>query len=116
MRSESLQAQKVRALCVLRDGDCRLNDDSLWSFFGACSGESEWAHLEDKRRFKTRGMAPEDRHTTAGSLQLCTGHHRRYDGARPRLHIKAGSSRGADGPLGFACGPYSYMEKDRGMA
>jgi hypothetical protein len=49
---------------------------------GLCDGVSEWAHLGDKKRFKTRGQAPEVRHTTAGSLMLCTKHHQDYDAGR----------------------------------
>jgi hypothetical protein len=47
-----------------------------------CHGVSEWAHLGDKKRFKTRGQAPEIRHTTAGSLMLCQKHHADYDAGR----------------------------------
>lgn len=110
-RVESLQAQKVRAQVFERDGDCRLNVPSLVDLFGACSGESEWAHLGDMRRFKTRGKAPAERHTTAGSLRLCSGHHAQYDGrARPRIGIQPASSDGADGRLGFFKGAAIYVE------
>ncbi len=95
-RVESKVAQAVRALCVLRDGDCRLHGIG----FGDCGGESEWAHLNEHRRFLTRGKAPEQRHTTEGSLMLCTTHHARLDGReRPRIEIRALSSHGADGRL-----------------
>jgi hypothetical protein len=65
----------------------------------ACDGASEWAHLEDKRRFKTVGMEPEERHTTGGSLMLCKSHHVAYD--RHRIKITILSRAGADGPLRF---------------
>lgn len=85
--------KSVRAQCVERDGYCRV----AAQFMDAkCEGVSEWAHLGDKRRFKTRGRAPESRHTTAGSLMLCTAHHRAYD--QRRLAIVG---EDADQPLSF---------------
>jgi hypothetical protein len=92
LRVETLVKQKVRARCVERDGDCRLQRTAL---FGPCSGESEWAHLGEKKRARTRGMPPEQRHTTQGSLMLCTGHHRMYDAGR--LGIEPLTPDGADG-------------------
>jgi hypothetical protein len=92
--------KSVRALCVERDGYCRLTRDWSWELvmptFGACEGPSQWAHLGDKKRFKTRGQAPEVRHTTAGSLMLCDRHHDDYD--EGRLNI---SGDDADGVLRF---------------
>lgn len=88
----------VRARCVERDGDCRIGDWELnpddWhddALRGdgqpaiVCEGRSEWAHLGDKKRFKTRGMPAERRHTTAGSLMLCTRHHTDYDHGRLQI-------------------------------
>lgn len=92
---EALVKQKVRALCVERDGDCRLHGAAGFT----CSGESEWAHLGEKKRARTRGMKPEQRHTTAGSLMLCTGHHRAYDAGALRIEIL--TMAGADGLLRF---------------
>lgn len=96
----------VRAMVVDRDGYCRLSArvqrlsrDEREDITMPCEGESEWAHLEDKRRARTVGMAPEERHTTAGSLMLCRAHHRAYDGAR--ISITLLSRYGADGPLRF---------------
>jgi hypothetical protein len=107
-RIETKVAMAVRALVSLRDGDCRL------SCLGDCRGESEWAHLGKFRRFATRGMTPEQRHTTEGSIMLCTAHHDRYDGrARPRIDIQAASSLGADGRLVVKCGPSLYLEPAR---
>jgi hypothetical protein len=89
----------VRAQCVTRDGTCRYAKDVSTH---RCNGPSEWAHLGDKRRSKTRGQAPEVRHTTAGSLMLCQQAHAQYDGRqRPRLSITATTKRGADGPLRY---------------
>ncbi|MES2341685.1 MAG: hypothetical protein V4597_08405 [Pseudomonadota bacterium] len=112
-RAEGRQKKAVRARCATRDGTCRavfgpaLHGDTLDQDTAGheCQGPSEWAHLGDKRRGKTRGMAPEERHTTAGSLMLCRSLHRRYDGqARPRLEIEKLSDKGADGPLRFTRG------------
>lgn len=90
-RAESQRKKSVRAQCVDRDGFCRLMG------LGPCSGVSEWAHLGDKKRFKTRGQAPEIRHTTAGSFMACSGHHRRYDAGE--IQIEPTTERGADGSL-----------------
>lgn len=94
-RAEAKVKQQVRARCVERDGDCRLR--GAYGF--TCSGDSEWAHLGESRRAHTRGMAPEVRHTTAGSLMLCTGHHRAYDAGR--LKVRCLTLKRADGLLGF---------------
>jgi hypothetical protein len=75
----------VRSQCVDRDGFCRVwrdDDGAECPADSGCIGTSEWAHLGDKKRFKTRGQAPELRHTTAGSLMLCTKHHQDYDQGR----------------------------------
>ncbi len=64
---------------------------------------SQWAHVRGTTRAETRGMKPEERHTTAGTLMLCEFHHDRYDGRkRPRIHIAAMTELGADGPLEFS--------------
>lgn len=109
-RLESKVAQAVRALVSLRDGDCRIGPP-LWPMFGECRGSSEWAHLNDCRRFRTRGMAPAQRHSTEGSLMLCTSHHNRLDmRARPIIDIRPMSSHGADGRLVIKCGELVYLE------
>lgn len=97
LRVESVVKQKVRALCVERDGDCRLSRATGH----VCGGESEWAHMGDKKRARTRGMKPELRHTTAGSLMLCTLLHRAYDAGD--LLINPVTPDGADGLLRFTC-------------
>ena len=104
-RAEKKVADVVRAACVERDGYCRLRrefplDYLIRASLFTCYGPSEWAHLGDKKRFKTRKMAPHERHTTAGSAMLCATHHRRYD--RGELTIQPLSERGADGPLSFS--------------
>jgi hypothetical protein len=85
--------------------DCRLqnlSDRYEGTSDFTCDGPPEWAHLQAKRRSKTRGQPPDVRHTTEDSLILCRRHHARYDGReRPRLEIEALSTRGADGPLRF---------------
>lgn len=105
------QAQKVvkrvRAHCVERDGGCRLgewernpDDWHAEDLEGdCCDDSSEWAHFADQKRYRTRGMVADVRHTTAGSLMLCRTHHRAYD-ART-LNITAMTNTGCDGPLRF---------------
>ena len=85
---------RVRSACVERDGRCRLAGTI---FHSDCFGRSEWAHLKDKRRFKTVGQAPGQRHCTAGSLMLCQIHHGRYD--RHELTIEPLTEHGADGTV-----------------
>jgi len=55
-----------------------------------------WAHMEGHRRFETRGLPPEQRHSTAWTLMLCAKHHADYDARRLRI------TGNADGPLEFA--------------
>lgn len=93
-RAEAKQIQAVRAKCVRRDGYCRFSGGSV----GPCSGRSEWAHFDEHRRFKTRGMDPAERHSTAGSFMACTGHHRAYD-AHEMTVSAIDQTLGADGPL-----------------
>lgn len=97
-RREAQQVKSVREQCVERDGRCR------WALpgspLGRCDGPSEWAHLGDKKRFKTRGQDPEERHTTGGSAIMCKAHHDAYDGrVKPRLEVEPLTDAGADGPL-----------------
>ena len=84
----------VRAKCVDRDGACRFAEATIE--LGSCEGRSEWMHLEEKKRARTRGMKPEFRHTTAGSMMGCTRHHAEYDAGKLRLAL---GERGADGPI-----------------
>jgi hypothetical protein len=90
-RQAAKVVKSVRAQCVDRDGYCRIYQHRWIQGFGstprlgACEGASEWAHLGEKKRFKTRGQAPEIRHTTAGSLMLCAKHHDDYDEGRLRI-------------------------------
>lgn len=97
-RRERKVIERVRALVEARDGFCRMRRLPCFvDVFGQCQGVSEWAHLGDLKRFKTRGQAPERRHTTGGTAMLCTKHHHDYDAHR--IEIRAVTERGADGPL-----------------
>lgn len=99
-RAETVVKRQVRAVVDDRDGYCRYWKDAPYDDdWTPCDGPSEWAHWGDRKRFKTRGMAPEVRHTTAGSLMLCQRHHRAYDAGE--LEIKADTDRGCDGPLSY---------------
>lgn len=115
-RAEGPVIKAVRAQCVERDGYCRIGSltaDALGDYFAeelfvpaladGCSGPSEWSHIKDTSRAKTRNMKPEVRHRTAKSLMLCKYHHDCYDGRqRPRLLIEEPTELGADGPLYFS--------------
>jgi hypothetical protein len=103
-RLEAAVIEEVRAQCVARDGFCRWTGAGL----GACAGPSEWAHFNEKKRFKTRGMDPRERHTTAGSLMMCRRHHRLYDAGR--MQVEPLTERGADGRLRAECGEARYEE------
>jgi hypothetical protein len=100
-RAEGPIKKAVRETCVDRDGYCRYWADVFQSCFVAvdCSGPSEWAHLENQKRARTRGMKPGQRHTTAGTAMLCRCHHRAYDAGE--LKVEAHSDKGADGPLSW---------------
>jgi len=88
-RKDAAYAAKVRAAVELRDGGlCRMN---------YCGREPvQWCHMEGHRRFETRGLPPEQRHSTAWTLMLCARHHADYDARRLRI------TGNADGPLEFA--------------
>ena len=114
-RSESSVIKDIRPQVALRDGWCRIAKGLPASApMGRCEGPSEWAHLGQHRRCHTRGMEPEERHTTGGSLMLCARHHRIYDGTigQSRMHIEALTDRGADGPLRFTHGTKVYEEQE----
>jgi hypothetical protein len=114
-RREVAVIKDVRAAVAERDGSCRL----LGGPFGPCTAVSEWAHFGSHRRSATRGMDPEERHTSEGSLMLCGGpaggHHHAYDkgsGDR-RLQIDAvDPARGCDGPLRYEMGSIVYVEPE----
>lgn len=90
-RTASALERRVRMECVARDEYCRFFGLPL---MGACEGASEWAHLGEWRRARTRGLPPERRHHTQGSLMLCEFHHDEYDAYR--LDINYGPE-GANG-------------------
>jgi len=101
-RKEAAIKKAVRAACVERDGYCLVFSRlpvSIRVLLGPCSGVSEWAHVGDKRRCFTRGMPPEQRHTTAGSCILCEGHHKAYDAHQFDFEVDAGF--GMDGMIGI---------------
>lgn len=102
-RREQKVVQDVRPQVVVRDGYCRLQTDNpngtFARMFGLCQGASEWAHWDEYKRARTRGLPPEDRHTKRGSLMLCTKHHEDYD--HGRLDINALTERECNGPLEF---------------
>lgn len=95
LRHEAAVAAEIRGKVALRDGDCRLLGVRPFT----CCGVPEWAHLGDKRRFKTRGMDPEERHTTRDSVIFCTAHHRAYDAHR--FDIEYMTPDGADNQLKY---------------
>lgn len=80
-RAEAVVKKEVRRQVCTRDGYCRVNvaDRVTVGTLGRHEGLSEWAHLEEKRRSKTRGMNPEERHTTQDTVMFCTRHHQMYD-------------------------------------
>jgi hypothetical protein len=100
-RQERAAVTDTRALCVVRDGYCRLHGVPR---FGPCGGAPEWAHLKGSQRFETRGKPAHERHNTEGSLMLCSEHHRTgrfaYDLHRMSIYSIM-ETLGADGPLQF---------------
>lgn len=81
-RKDAAVATKVRALVEARDGYCRYGKDMAPVHRTPCRGVSQWAHFGPWKRFKTRGVAPEQRHCVEGSLMLCLAHHAEYDAGR----------------------------------
>lgn len=100
-RLEQKVVKTVRPDVVRRDGYCRLlfTARTLREMFGVCRGASQWAHFGKHKRARTRGMAPEVRHTTAGTFMLCDGHHDAYDDGEIVIH--ALTEKECDGPLEF---------------
>lgn len=116
-RAEAVVISEVRKLVSDRDHYCRLywftqeTRHAIEDLFGPCAGKSEWAHMGDHRRFKTRGKEPEERHTTNGSLMLCEAHHRGARGYDTNyFSIEPLTARGANGPLRFRCEDGTFEE------
>jgi hypothetical protein len=95
-RTEARIIKAVRARVAERDGYCWFGQNVVEDGLGPCRGPSEWAHLGEWRRSRTRGMAPEERHHTRGSLMLCHWHHALLDAHEFDLEY---GPDGADGPL-----------------
>jgi len=96
-RSESKRVKSVRPQVVARDGYCRIQKDLQ---LNECEGKSEWAHLPDYTRAKTRKMSPEQRHSTEWTIMACTKHHDQIDGRRkPKILVAMPDPEGADGLL-----------------
>ena len=101
-RAEGKRAKLVRADCVTRDGYCRVRRD-IKDQHGDCEGPSEWCHLGEKTRAKTRRMAPEERHSTEWTIMACKKHHDMIDGRRkPVLKVAMPDPEGADGLLSWS--------------
>jgi len=99
-RAEKSVKTVIREIVAERDGYCRLAKDGM----AGCQGESEWAHLPGTTRAQTRGMKPERRHTTAGTVMACTRHHDHIDGRRaPKIRPELGPY-GADGEISWRLG------------
>lgn len=99
-RHEVKVAGTVRALCVERDGHCLIASRvplSVARLLGPCDGPSEWMHIGESRRYRTRGQVAEERHTTAGSGMGCKRHHAAYDAHE--FDIQTYRDVGMDGPL-----------------
>lgn len=106
--TESAIIQRVRAHDVERDGYCRVGKNLLLGFLGSCNGSSEWAHFGKWRRCFTRGMEPERRHLTTGSMMLCTKHHFDYD--MHRFDVEALTPQECEGALAFIKGDKRFEE------
>jgi len=94
-RLERFVERLVRDKVAERDGYCRVSKDGMVQ----CQGPSEWAHYGERRRFKTVGMDPTERHQRKWSLMLCKKHHMAYDAHE--LKITADSDLLCDGDLSY---------------
>lgn len=101
-RAEAAVEATVRVECVDRDGFCRFAAVAQYDFLGACVGYSEWAHMHHKRRSKTRGLPPDERHDARWTFMGCTRHHEAYD--RKRFQVESLTEDGANGHLRVRCG------------
>lgn len=111
-RHERAVVQDVRPQVERRDGYCRLSEAAraMPDDFGKCSGPSQWSHYNaTHRRSKTRGKEPEERHTTAGSMMLCTRHSEDYDQNRTDIRV-LDEKRGCDGPVRATRGGAVWVE------
>lgn len=74
--AEDRYAETIRRFVMdERDSYCRVACKGV----GPCEGVPEWAHLGNKRRCFTRGMAPALRHSSEWTLHMCSKHHQMYD-------------------------------------
>ena len=95
---ETQVIKAVRFACMKRDGHCRV----AGRVGTPCYGPSEWAHLGDHRRARTRGRDPEERHDVRFSVMLCRLHHHDYDAHAYDLAYDP--ERGANGPVTVVLG------------
>jgi hypothetical protein len=112
-REAAAVVQAVRPQVVARDGYCRLSEAARLrpGEFGECKGPSQWSHYNaTHRRSKTRGMPPEARHTTAGSMMLCTRHSEDYDQHRTDIAVQD-EARGCNGPVTATRGGAVWIEE-----
>lgn len=112
-RAEQKVLDVVRPKVDDRDGYCRLfgAGEVVYQMAGSCEGPSELAHFGDFQRWKTRGMAPEGRHSTEGTFKMCHRHHNDYD--KHRMMIEPLTNQWCDGPLRFSMGGKVYEEPAR---
>jgi hypothetical protein len=88
-----------RAHCERRDGDCRIGywGDIAIALFGECMSAPEWNHF--RRRSKSRGEPPEQRHSTEVTGMLCGRHHDMVD--EHEIDFVYLTSQRADGQMKF---------------
>jgi hypothetical protein len=87
-RADAAAIKAVRLLALERDGRCWFATNRQGSEWIHCMGLPELAHLPPRTRARTRGMAPDERHSLPYVAILCTHHHNRVDGrSGPRLVI-----------------------------
>ena len=91
--------QRNRAHCERRDGDCRIGywGDTAVALFGECFGTPEWNHF--RRRSKSRGEPPEERHSTEVTGMLCGRHHDMVD--EHEIDFDYLTEKRADGLMAF---------------
>ena len=105
-RADQEVINTVRVRVGLRDLDCRFPLDARRRW--PCDGFAEWAHRTPFRRSRTMGLPPEERHTTQGSMMLCTAHHRLYDTFQV-YDQPTDLDAGANGPLRWYTADGDYL-------
>jgi hypothetical protein len=108
VRIDNTAQRMVRRAVFAREQDkcavvSRLSKDEMlavFKAFGICHGPLQLMHAAGHRRSQTRGLPPEERHSTETCLAGCAHHHDCEE--RRGLRFVAQTDQGYNGPLTYA--------------